>query len=344
MLKIQQMLSVSVFEFETAHEKLIIVKNVVFYLKKRNIQNTIFDVLLDYYFESRISFEQIIFRFEQHFVKRIYNFRIQKMKSLNQSHSVRNEFELTTYTRRHFIENFDKKIQKSCFFFSFLTFIDDFDLYRNMYRILMRMYMIFANFFFKKRIRRFNVLSLILESHESNFADIVAVLQSLLANLKVDESLTFDDEKKVFLCAFTLCFLNDMFQQNENFEFLNQRINLECRFCFVQVKERNNIEYDTFRNERFHHEIIRIRKHMSTMKKTQQMIYDRETELNANKSSLFFFFFAFDIILIRSNDSAHSEYDDIIKFLHILLMTAILTFNAQKDYFDTLRCFVYFFD
>ena len=170
------------------------------------------------------------------------------------------------------------------------------------------MYLIFVNFSFKERIRRFNVFSLIFESHESNFSDVIVAMQSILMNLKAEKTLKFDDEKQIFLCAFTLCFLDDMSQQNENFEFLNQRINFECRFCFVDAKNRNNIEYDTLRNERFHHEIIRIKKHMISMKKIQQVIYSRNTELNSDKSSLFLIFSALDVILTRSSDFAHSEY------------------------------------
>lgn len=43
------------------------------------------------------------------------------------------------------------------FFFSLFIFINGFDLYKNMYHTLINMYLIFINFFFKKRIRRFNV-------------------------------------------------------------------------------------------------------------------------------------------------------------------------------------------
>ena len=97
-------------------------------------------------------------------------------------------------------------------------------------------------------------------------------------------------------------------------------------------------------NERFHHEIIRIKKHMINMKKTQQIIYNRNIELNLNKSLLVFIFSVFDVILTRSSDFAHFEYNDITKLLHILLMTTILTSQIQKEYSDILRDFVYSFD
>ena len=118
----------------------------------------------------------------------------------------------------------------------------------------MKMYLIFVDFSFKKRNRRFNVFYFIFKSHKSNFANVIVAMQSILTNLKTEKFFKFDDEKQNFLCVFTLCFLNDMSQQNENFEFLNQRVNLKCRFCFVEIKNRNNVEYDTLRNEKFHHE------------------------------------------------------------------------------------------
>ena len=67
-----------------------------------------------------------------------------------------------------------------------------------MYRTLMKIYWIIVNFSFKKRTRRFNVLFLILKSHESNFADFIVAMQSILTNLKIEEAFKFDDEKQIF--------------------------------------------------------------------------------------------------------------------------------------------------
>lgn len=125
---------------------------------------------------------------------------------------------------------------------------------------------------------------------------------------------------------------------------MNQRINLNCRFCFIYVKNRDNIEYNIIDNEKFHHEIIRMKKHINKKNKIQKTTYDRKIKLNSKKSFLFSFSFVFNIILIRLNDSIHSKHDDIIKFFHNILMTTILTFQIQKNYFDTIRIFVYFFN
>ena len=45
-----------------------------------------------------------------------------------------------------------------------------------MYRTLMSVYFIIAIFSFRERARRFNVFSLILKFHESNFQDIITSL------------------------------------------------------------------------------------------------------------------------------------------------------------------------
>lgn len=81
-----------------------------------------------------------------------------------------------------------------------------------------------------------------------------------------------------------------------------------------------------------------MRKNMSQMSIIQKDKYCTATELNLN-IHLRIISSALDIILTRSSDSAHSEYDDIIKLLHILLVSTILTDAISKTYEDQLRSF-----
>lgn len=93
-------------------------------------------------------------------------------------------------------------------FVSLLTFIDEFDLFRNMYRTLIKVYLIIITFSFRERARRFNVLSLTLKLHKSNFDNIVASLQSMY-DLNNDLYLNIKGIK-IFVCIFTLAYLKNI--------------------------------------------------------------------------------------------------------------------------------------
>ena len=56
-----------------------------------------------------------------------------------------------------------------------------------------------------------------------------------------------------------------MFQQQENIDFLTQRVDFECRFCFVSTIERANLKYDIVNKSRYYYETMRMRKEMSSI-------------------------------------------------------------------------------
>lgn len=132
-------------------------------------------------------------------------------------------------------------------------FINDFDLYRNSYHSLISIYLIIETFTFHERARRANVFFLTLEFHESNFNEIVRVL-TLLCSLNEDMLLSLLQSTWVY--AFTLCFLENMFQQQINAEFKSQRVTFSYRFCVISAYVRNDLKYDVIKNERFHNCMI----------------------------------------------------------------------------------------
>lgn len=225
-----------------------------------------------------------------------------------------------------------------CISVSLLTFIDDFDLYSNMYRTLMSVYLIIAVFTFRERARRFNVLSLTLDSHESNFSDVVDAFSSM-KNLDSDISISIND-KKIFLCVFILAYLDDMSQQQKNSEFLSYDAHYDCRFCFVHKDQRVDLEFDIIQHDWFHHESMRMWKKMNQMNSSQRDKYCTFTELNS-EISLTAISSALDIILTRSSDSVHTEYDDIVKLLHMSLINTILIKTFSIEYELQLRAFLF---
>ena len=69
-------------------------------------------------------------------------------------------------------------------------------------------------------------------------------------SLKKDIKLMIN-EQKTFVCVFTLIYIDNMSQQEKNSKFKSQRATLKCRFCFISVNERQNLNYNIIENKRF---------------------------------------------------------------------------------------------
>ena len=199
-------------------------------------------------------FKQIIkFQYLTYLIRRMINLNSMKIIFFCRVSPFRAEFEFKYFIRAHFITNFDQiKITKRCVFVFFICFIDGFEVYRNRQRSLMNVYEIIASFSFRKRARRVNVLSLTLGLHDSNFVDVVDALQHM-TNLDEGISISINGEE-VFLCAFNHMYVEDMSQQQKNFDFKSQNATLGCRFCFIVNTDRDRLDYDFVTNERFHNQ------------------------------------------------------------------------------------------
>lgn len=313
------------------NNKLIIFEDTVDELTESFITSTNLDVLLDYSFGSRVHrFSSI--SSDQFFVCRVFNSKKRTLWPLNQSNPIRGELELTEFTRQHFVERFDILTSK-CPVMSLplLTFIDGFGLYRNMYRTLMGVYVNMASFSFRERARQLNVLPLTLGPHGSNFSDVVAALQSLYY-LDASQILKVSNQD-TFVCAFTMVYLGDMPQQNANVGVKSQIADIGCRLCLIPAQIRGNLDYNIFEEGRFHHEMLRMRHEMNSQRnKGARAQYDKKYGLDDETPPLISISPALDIVQTRPNDPAHSEYGGLTKNLHLLLINAILTIQAQKEY------------
>jgi hypothetical protein len=60
------------------------------------------------------------------------------------------ELELEIYDHEYFCNYFDVDKNIKCLFLSYLLFLDDFELYHNFYRSLMKVYLMLASFNFNE--------------------------------------------------------------------------------------------------------------------------------------------------------------------------------------------------
>ena len=249
---------------------------------------------------------------------------------------LRAELELETYSRNYFHHQFNSANGTKCISLPFLLFIDGFGLYRNAYRSLMGVYIQIAAFKFHERMRRANVFSLTLGPHGSNFNDVVNSLHSSLRSF--DKGIVLELPQPTRVCAFTLCFLGDMPQQQANAGFKSQRANLGCRSCLVTAEGRDNLDYDIVQYGRFHRQTMQQRREMNTLStKAKREAFATKWGLLSEEPALFRLTPALDIILTRPSDPAHSEYAGLCKQLHHLLLETILTAGGSTAYVAALR-------
>lgn len=264
--------------------------------------------------------------------RQISNNDATKTRPLCHEHPPRAELEIRKWGRKHFTDLDGKKVLA----LPLITFIDGFGLYRNSYRSLMGIYLIMAGLTLRERTRRSNVLPLTLGPHGSNFCDVIGAMQLMT---KLDEGLTADIKgKSVQLFAFTLMFIGDMPQQQENAGFRTQRANRGCRFCFIEESMRADLDFDIINEGRYHHQTIAMRDHLESIKGTRnQEKYASKWGLATSYPPLLNIAPALDIILSRPGDPAHSEYSGQSRRLHELLIEGILSPKAVKLYASFLR-------
>ena len=248
---------------------------------------------------------------------------------------LRAELELKVYERDYFCNNLDQAKGNRCISLPFMLFIDGFGLYRNAYRSLMGVYMQIAAFSFHERMRRANVFPLTLGPHGSNFDDFINAMQGLRY---FDKGVVLELPQPTRVCAFTLCFLGDMPQQQANAGFKSQRANLGCRYCLIPAESRKDLNYDIIRNGRFHMQTMQQRSEMNAIRSTvKREEFASRWGLSTTEPALFKMTPALDIILTRPADPAHSEYAGMCKHMHTLLMETMLTTAGAHRYATVLR-------
>ncbi|KAN0117108.1 hypothetical protein V8E51_003085 [Hyaloscypha variabilis] len=234
------------------------------YILKKDLIHHIPQFTVNYTFETGItncSISKVFLPESQ--IRRVVNFERGEITPACQSHPPRGELELQVYGRQHFQLHAGNTIS-----LQFLTFIDSFGLYRNMYRSLLGVYIILASLNLRQRSRRVNIFPLTLGSHASKFDDALSSIAGI-AELDKGAELTINNEKK-WVVAFTHGFLGDMPQQNRNSDFLEQDAEKGCRCCVCPKAEKADLDFDVIKKGRYHHHTFLLRQHASTLNKTQQ--------------------------------------------------------------------------
>ena len=185
-----------------AHE-LFILKNIHMKILSINIEYRIKvhqDRKYDFDDEQKYSDDRF-------YIRRILNVYFLIQRLLRKFHQIRNEFEINCYDR-NYLKMF---CTHSHVFFSYILFIDDFDVHRNMYRTLKAFYMISVCLSYKKRRIIANVFILILEFYEIKINDVVEDFFKFIQKLNKKINLKINEHFE-FVCVFVMILINDMSQ------------------------------------------------------------------------------------------------------------------------------------
>ena len=102
-------------------------------------------------------------------IKKVLNIIHKSIRSIRKLTSTKNEFEIKMYNKKYFENIFTKKMMS----FSFFLFIDDFEIYRNMYKTLKNFYWTFLSLSYWNWKKIVNVFILILNFHEIKIENFV---------------------------------------------------------------------------------------------------------------------------------------------------------------------------
>ena len=173
-------------------------------------------------------------------IKNIFNFTSKQLRSVRQLHSTRKKLKIIYFERQHFEIFFS--ISHTSFFY--LLFIDDFDVHRNMYRVLKAFYLISICLIYEYRRKMINVFTLILSFHETKILNVMKAFFKLIKQFDRELENMKIDEEKTSMCAFIMSLIDDMFQQTNNDEFFRHNADFRCRNCFCSKSERVNLKFD----------------------------------------------------------------------------------------------------
>lgn len=137
------------------------------------------------------------------------------------------KFKIKYFNRKQFAKVFDSFY----IFFFYLLFIDNFNIYRNIYCILKVFYLILAYFSYKKRKKLANIFILILDSYKVAFYNIIKVFCKLIKKLDISIEIKINNKRKIVYVSI-IVFLNNILQQTNNNRFSRYNTNIRCYICF----------------------------------------------------------------------------------------------------------------
>ena len=126
-------------------------------------------------------------------INQIFNVSRECLRFSNLLSSMRGELEIKAFDREYLIKLLNEDVRS----FSLLIFVDEFDLYRNVYHSVTDIYAMPASLCARERQKSNNVIIIVLDPHEAEFNDILNCLHIDLKNMNRDCVLNINDQETV---------------------------------------------------------------------------------------------------------------------------------------------------
>lgn len=271
-------------------------------------------------------------------VRYIYNADKDAIRAVQLSNPHRAELEITTFGREYILSHF---VGDDILSLPMKTFIDAFGLFRNMYRSILAMYMFPAFLPDHLGDRGSAAIPIVLVPFGASYSDALSEIPSLK---ELDKGCHIEiGQKKVFVCAFTICFLGDMVQMNELSAGLGHSANKGYRFCLIHKTKRHDHDYNVVKNGQYHPNLMATREVAAS--RTTKVA--KKTELE-NKGlrvdddlyrAVLHWTPLLDIIRTRLVDVTHSEFTSLVKHTQRLLIGDILLPTAVNEFIKVFQNF-----
>ena len=301
-----------------------------------NVLHRHINVFVDKKYDDEDDDIEQSFTNEKIYVKRIFDYKTFIIRFMFRSHFIRKELEIMYYDRKY-VENYFSRSHLSFFY---LLFIDDFDVHRNMYRALKTFYLIFVNLSYEKKRKIVNVFIFILDSHDATTIDVVKFFFRTIRKLNKNCSLEIN-EKFSEICVFILNLIENMLEMTNNENFVHHSAQKDCRSCFCFKNFRENLNFDTMKNDRIHLETLRQRHFVKQLMKNDQKRFLQKTELRLKNFVIVRLCSALNLIQTRIYDASHSKWRKLRRILHSFLITTILSKKNNVEYLRHFQNFQY---
>ena len=197
---------------------------------------------------------------------------------------------------------------------SYLLFIDDFEIHRNMYRALKAFYLIPACLNYQERRKLANVFTLLLGSHETKIENVMKAFSKLIR--KLDNEVNFDiNENTETIWSFAISFLKDISQQANNARFMRYTIKMGYRSYRCLKEERGNLNYDIEVNNRYYTETLQQRQYVEELNASKRQAFVRDTEIRLTSPPIAKLAPALNLIQSRLYDVPYSEWRGLDRIL-----------------------------
>ncbi|KAI5299975.1 hypothetical protein KEM56_002840, partial [Ascosphaera pollenicola] len=190
-----------------------------------------------------------------------------------------------------------------------------------------------------RRRRSESIYALAFGPHGANFPDVIGTIAPGLAALDGGVDVCFKGEE-IRIISYSICFLGDMPQQNQNCGIAHPTGRISCRFCLVNPEECGNLAFDLIKNKRYLDQTENTRRAIEqaqTLKQKEAL--RRFSGFATDESPLYQISRAMDITCDMPSDPCHSKLAGLTKIAVTVLMEEVFTPAGRAEFGKVLRSF-----